>query len=89
MLSTSNGEEFLSLWKLKSCSDLFISDTFYDEVIPSTNELNESDKKGRSFLPKSCRYLYISFHKECETIDGDYVMTFQDYIDFWFGDDLR
>ena len=40
-LSTPNGEEFISLWELKSCSGLPIFGTFYDEVIPSTDELNE------------------------------------------------
>ena len=62
-LSTPNGEEFISLWELKSCSGLPIFGTFYDEVIPSADELNEADKKGRSFLPKSCKYLFIAFHK--------------------------
>jgi hypothetical protein len=46
-------------------------------------------KKGRSFLPKSCKYLFIAFHKECQTIDGNHVMTLQDWVDFWFRDDLR
>ncbi|KAG6746313.1 hypothetical protein POTOM_050853 [Populus tomentosa] len=71
-LSTSNGEESISLWELKSCSSLPIFGTFYDEVIPSADELNEADKKGRSFLPKSYKYLFIAFHKECQTIDGDH-----------------
>nr|XP_034931162.1 uncharacterized protein LOC118061724 [Populus alba] len=88
-LSTPNGEESISLWELKSCSGLPIFGTFYDEVIPSADELNEADKKGRSFLPKSCKYLFIAFHKECQTIDGDHVMTLQDWVDFWFRDDLR
>nr|TKS09069.1 uncharacterized protein D5086_0000097120 [Populus alba] len=79
MLSTPNGEESISLWELKSCSGLPIFGTFYDEVIPSADELNEADKKGRSFLSKSCKYLFIAFHKECQTIDGDHVMTLQDW----------
>ena len=88
-LSTPNGEGFVSLLELKSCSDLSIFGTFYDEVSPFANELNEADKKGRSFLLNSCNYLFISFHKECKTVDGDYVMTLQDWVDFWFRDDLR
>jgi len=88
-LSTPNDEESVSLWELKSCSGLPIFYTFYDEVIPFADELNEADKKGSSFLPKSCKYLFITFHKECQTIDGDYVMTLQDWVDFWFQDDLR
>ncbi|KAG6736462.1 hypothetical protein POTOM_060765 [Populus tomentosa] len=55
MLSTPNGEGFLLLWELKSCSDLPIFSTFNDEAIPSADELNEADKKGCSFLPKSCK----------------------------------
>jgi len=70
MLSTLNSEEFVSLWELKSCSGLSIFGTFYDEVILFV------DKKGHSFLPKSYKHLFIAFHKECETIDGDYVITF-------------
>ncbi|KAG5222370.1 Plant mobile domain family [Salix suchowensis] len=88
-LSTPNGEESISLWELTSCSSLPIFGTFYDEVVPSADELNEADKKGHSFLPKSCKYLFIAFHKECQTIDGDHVMTLQDWVDFWFRDDLR
>jgi hypothetical protein len=76
MLSTLNSEDFVSLWELKSCNGLSIFGTFYDEVILFVDDLNETDKKGHSFLPKSYKYLFIAFHKECETIDGDYVMTF-------------
>nr|TKR78490.1 hypothetical protein D5086_0000281960 [Populus alba] len=74
---------------LEYTPNLPIFGTFYDEVIPSTDELNEADKKGRSFLPKSYKYIFIAFHKECQTIDGDHVMTLQDWVDFWFRDDLR
>jgi hypothetical protein len=35
----------MSLWELKLSSSLSIFSTFYDEVIPSANELNEADKK--------------------------------------------
>jgi hypothetical protein len=60
---------------LKSCSGLPIFSTFYYEVTPSPDELNEADKKGYFFLPKNYKYLFISFDKEYETIDSDYVMT--------------
>jgi hypothetical protein len=63
---------------LKSCNGLYIFSTFYDEVIPSPDELNEADKKGRFFLPNSYKYLFIVFDKEYETIDSDYIMTLQD-----------
>jgi hypothetical protein len=35
----------MSLWELKSCSRLSIFGTFYDDAIPSADELNEADKK--------------------------------------------
>jgi hypothetical protein len=53
----------MSLWELKLSGSLSIFGTFYDKVIPSADELNEADKKGGSFLPKSCINLFISFHK--------------------------
>jgi hypothetical protein len=76
-LSTLNGEESVSLWELKSCSGLPLFGTFYDEVIPFADELNEANKKGNYFLPKSCKYLFIAFHKKYETVYGDHVMTLQ------------
>jgi hypothetical protein len=46
-------------------------------------------KKKGYFLPKSCEYLFFVFCKECETVNGDYVITLQDWVDLWFRDDLR
>jgi hypothetical protein len=40
----------ISLWKLKASSDLSMLDTFYDEVVSSTNELNEVDKNEGFFF---------------------------------------
>jgi hypothetical protein len=34
-------------------------------------------------FPKSCKYLFISFYKKCETVDGDYVMTLQGWVIFY------
>lgn len=67
---------------------LFFS-TFHDEVIPFADELIKVDKKKGYFLPKSCEYLFFVFCKECETVNGDYVITLQDLVDLWYRDDLR
>ena len=40
----------ISLWKLKASSDPSILDTFYDEVVSSTNELNEVDMNEGFFF---------------------------------------
>jgi len=39
-------------------------------------------RKDVFFLPISYKYLFIAFDKEYETIDSDYIMTLQDWVDF-------
>jgi hypothetical protein len=50
----------ISLWKLKASSDPSILDTFYDEVVSSTNELNEVDKNEGFFFRAASIYLLSS-----------------------------
>ncbi|KAL2893799.1 HORMA domain-containing protein 1 [Bienertia sinuspersici] len=59
MVLTEDGEASISLWDLRIFGGLPIYGTFYDEVVPTTLEL-EGSKDGKQFLPPSCKYMFAS-----------------------------
>ncbi|XP_050215878.1 uncharacterized protein LOC126666979 [Mercurialis annua] len=83
-LCTAKGEESISLWDLKMLGGLSIDGSFYDEVIPSANELNGIDRDGKPSLPISCKFLFLAFHKGCKKMGNHYEMTISDWIKCWF-----
>ena len=59
-LHTSIGEVSISLWDLYHIAGLPISGSFYDEMVPSSEELSNDAMK--SSLPPSCRNLFLVYH---------------------------
>ncbi|KAH0641919.1 hypothetical protein KY285_032787 [Solanum tuberosum] len=62
-VSTFVGELSISLWDLRTIRGLPIHYSFYDEVIPSAKELTHVDDIGKSFLPRSCSFLFSVFYR--------------------------
>ena len=62
-LHTSIGEVSISLWELYRIAGLPIIGSFYDEMVPSTEEL--SNEATKSSLPPSCRNLLLSYQQIC------------------------
>ena len=59
-LHTSIGEVSISLWDLYRIVGLPIIGSFYDEMVPSVEELSNDATKFS--LPPSCRNLFLAYH---------------------------
>ncbi|KAK4718117.1 hypothetical protein R3W88_016455 [Solanum pinnatisectum] len=57
-VSTFVGELPISLWDLRTIRGLLVHGSFYDEVIPLAKELTHADDQGKSFLQRSCSFLF-------------------------------
>ncbi|KAL3520565.1 hypothetical protein ACH5RR_018714 [Cinchona calisaya] len=66
-LHSSTGELSISFWDLRKLRCLPIHGIFYDEVVPSTDELCAISTDGKPQLPASCIRLFSSFHKLTKT----------------------
>ncbi|KAH0633332.1 hypothetical protein KY284_036118 [Solanum tuberosum] len=81
-VSTFIGELSISLCDLRTIGGLLVHGSFYDEVIPSAKELTHVDDQGKSFLPRSCSYLFSAFYRLTKgAIDG---VSFREWTKFWF-----
>ncbi|PHU18184.1 hypothetical protein BC332_13879 [Capsicum chinense] len=56
--------------------------TFFDEVVPSTKELSQTDQQGKPFLPKTCAYLFSAFHRLSNGVSKEVSVC--DWVNFWF-----
>ncbi|KAH0746483.1 hypothetical protein KY285_008140 [Solanum tuberosum] len=56
--------------------------SFYDEVIPSAKELTHVDDQGKSFLPRSCSFLFSAFYRLTKGAIDE--VSFREWTKFWF-----
>ncbi|KAL2943535.1 Alpha-L-arabinofuranosidase C [Bienertia sinuspersici] len=61
---TVDGETSISLWDLRILARLPMYGAFYDEVVPTTLEL-EGSKDEKQFLPPSCKRSHVTFEEWC------------------------
>nr|XP_027066402.1 uncharacterized protein LOC113692228 isoform X1 [Coffea arabica] len=80
-LHTPVGELSITLWDLYRLGGLSIDGTFFDEVVPSAQELLTHDKEGKPLLPESCRYLFSTYY---HLWTNDQRVWMKDWIRFWF-----
>ncbi|KAH0636299.1 hypothetical protein KY289_036214 [Solanum tuberosum] len=86
-VSTFIGELSISLCDLRTIGGLPVHGSFYDEVIPSAKELTHVDDQGKSFLPRSCSYLFSAFYRLTKgAIDG---VSFREWTKFWFREPIK
>ncbi|KAH0713698.1 hypothetical protein KY289_009657 [Solanum tuberosum] len=81
-VSTFVGELSISLWDLRTIRGLPVHGSFYDEVIPSAKELTHVDDQGKSFLPRSCSFLFSAFYRLTKGAIDE--VSFREWTKFWF-----
>ncbi|KAH0686252.1 hypothetical protein KY284_016805 [Solanum tuberosum] len=81
-VSTFVGELSISLWDLRTIGGLYVHGSFYDEVIPSAKELTHVDDQGKSFLPRSCSFLFSAFYRLTKGAIDE--VSFREWTKFWF-----
>ncbi|KAK4359891.1 hypothetical protein RND71_022120 [Anisodus tanguticus] len=57
------GELSISLWDMRMIGGLPVQGSFYDEVVPSAQELTQANQHGKPFFPKTCAYLFSAFYQ--------------------------
>ncbi|KAH0696636.1 hypothetical protein KY290_014018 [Solanum tuberosum] len=82
IVSTFIGELSISLWNLRTIGGLPVHGSFYDEVIPSAKELTDVDDQGKSFLPRSCSFLFSAFYRLTKGALDE--VSFREWTKFWF-----
>ncbi|KAL6209627.1 hypothetical protein ACLB2K_020567 [Fragaria x ananassa] len=61
---------------------------FYDEVVPSIEEFSAKSKRGESIILKSCRFLFLAYHKLCK--DGKMKkVKIASWIQYWYKGSMR
>ncbi|KAH6781903.1 hypothetical protein C2S51_007196 [Perilla frutescens var. frutescens] len=61
-LLTSSGELSISLLDLHVMAGLFLTGLLCDEMVPRAEELTGVNKRGKLFVPRSCKYLFHAYH---------------------------
>lgn len=56
------------------------SGIFYDEVIPTANELSGMDNMNKPYLPRSCKYLFLVFYTLHKKVNSQYVASVTKWI---------
>ncbi|KAL6209597.1 hypothetical protein ACLB2K_020537 [Fragaria x ananassa] len=87
-LHTSCGEMSISLRDLTYICGLPITGRFYDEVVPSINEFSGKGKGGEPIIPKSCKFLFLTYHKLCKDDKGQKVKI-TSWIQYWHKGSIR
>ena len=85
-LHTAQGEMSISLWDLHKIGGLPIQGKFYDEVVPSAEELSLCNNRG---LPASCRCLFWAYHKLSQDARSKSGVKISSWIRFWYWEDTR
>ncbi|XP_027170520.1 putative disease resistance protein RGA3 [Coffea eugenioides] len=85
-LHTPVGELSIIFWDLYRLGGLSIDGSFFDEVVPSAQELLIRDKEGKPLLPESCRYLFSAYYHLWTNDQGVWM---KDWIRFWFKGEAR
>ena len=77
-LCTSNGEMSIPLSFLTTACGLPLEGDFYDEVVPSAEELLK-----QNHIPWSCTYLFCAFRRHCRTHKVS-QMSILEWVQFWY-----
>ncbi|PIN11096.1 hypothetical protein CDL12_16307 [Handroanthus impetiginosus] len=90
-LLTSFGELSISLWDLHSIAGLPLTESLYDEVIPSFEELTSVDQTNNRFIPRSCKYLFHAYHLLRKSVVGGQFsrVSLEIWISFWSKKDMK
>ena len=86
-LHTSIGKVSISLWDLYLLVGLPISGSFYDEMVPSAEEL--SNDAIKSSLPLSCRNLFLAYHQNCSETKGKSSVKLASWVSFWYKGSMK
>uniref|UniRef100_A0A3Q7I5H8 Aminotransferase-like plant mobile domain-containing protein n=1 Tax=Solanum lycopersicum TaxID=4081 RepID=A0A3Q7I5H8_SOLLC len=86
-VSTFVRELSVSLWDLRAIGSLPVHGSFYDEVVPSAKELTHVDDQGKSFLPRSCSFLFSAFYRLTKGAIDE--VSFGEWTKFWKADCIR
>ena len=88
-LHTLVGEISITTWDLHKLGGLPLKGLFYDEVVPTAKELEGVDDQGKNYLPRSCRYLFIVYHRLQHRMKRQSKVNVNNWIAFWFKGDER
>ncbi|KAF3682765.1 hypothetical protein T459_27474 [Capsicum annuum] len=81
-ICVGTGELSISLWDMRMIGGPPVHGTFFDEVIPSSKELSQTDQQGKLFLPKTCAYLFSAFYRLSN--GASKKVSVHDWVNFWF-----
>ncbi|KAL6124638.1 hypothetical protein ACLB2K_077150 [Fragaria x ananassa] len=76
----------ISLRDLTYICGLPITGRFYDKVVPSIEESSAKGKGGELIIPKSCRFLFLAYHK---LYDKGQRVKIASWIQYWIKGSLR
>ncbi|PIN18598.1 hypothetical protein CDL12_08733 [Handroanthus impetiginosus] len=81
----------ISLWNLHSPSSLPLTESLYDEVIPSFEELTSVDQTNNRFISHSCKYLFHACHLLQNNAIGSQFskVSLEIWISFWSKKDMK
>ncbi|PIN05378.1 hypothetical protein CDL12_22080 [Handroanthus impetiginosus] len=90
-LLTFFGKLSISLWDLHSLVGLTLTESLYDEVSPSFEELTSVDQTNNRFIPRSCKYLFQAYHLlRKNTIGGQFSkVSLEMWISSWSKKDMK
>ncbi|KAL6199496.1 hypothetical protein ACLB2K_029280 [Fragaria x ananassa] len=80
-LHTLRGKMPISLRDLTFLCGFPITGRFYDEVVPSIEEFSAKGKGGEPIIPKSCKFLFLAYHKLCKKGQRVKIVS---WIQYWF-----
>ena len=86
-LHTSIGEVSISLWDLYHIVGLPIIGSFYDEMVPSMEELSNDVTKPS--LPPSCQNLFLAYHQICSNTKGKSSVKLASWVSFWYKGSMK
>ena len=86
-LHTSIGEVSISLWDLYHIVGLPITGSFYDEMVPSAEEL--SNDATKSSFPPSCQNLFLAYHRICSNTKWKSSVKLASWVSFWYEGSMK
>ena len=86
-LHTSIKKVSIYLWDLYRIVGLPIIGSFYDEMVPSSEEL--SNDAMNSSLPPSCRNLFLVYHRICSEMKEKSLVKLAYWVSFWYKGSMK
>ena len=86
-LHTSIGKVSISFWDLYRIAGLPIIGSFYDVMVPSTEEL--SNDATKSLLPPSCQNLFLAYHRICSETKEKSLAKLAFWVSFWYKGSMK